>query len=183
MTGTRLPHSEIPGSKRACRSPRLIAACRVLRRLPSPRHPSCALTSLTTKKSIRIDCRICGAGALHPRVRRTSCAHVRPLFPGCPVRAHFDSRSYACAVVKEPSAVSESVLSDPACAARPGAACRGTLFFQVSCCRRRRVPHPACLTAAAAAAAARPVFRSPCWWACLESNQGPRPYQGRALTN
>ena len=21
------------------------------------------------------------------------------------------------------------------------------------------------------------------WWACLESNQGPRPYQGRALTN
>ena len=21
------------------------------------------------------------------------------------------------------------------------------------------------------------------WWACLESNQGPRPYQGRALTS
>ena len=21
------------------------------------------------------------------------------------------------------------------------------------------------------------------WWACLESNRGPRPYQGRALTN
>jgi hypothetical protein len=51
-----LPHSEIPGSKRACRSPRLIAACRVLHRLLSPRHPSCALCSLTTKKSIRIDC-------------------------------------------------------------------------------------------------------------------------------
>ena len=49
MTGTGLPHSEIPGSKRACRSPRLIAACRVLHRLLSPRHPSCALTSLTTK--------------------------------------------------------------------------------------------------------------------------------------
>ena len=44
-----MPHSEIPGSKRACRSPRLIAACRVLHRLLSPRHPSCALTSLTTK--------------------------------------------------------------------------------------------------------------------------------------
>ena len=24
---------------------------------------------------------------------------------------------------------------------------------------------------------------SEAWWACLESNQGPRPYQGRALTN
>ena len=49
MTGTGLPHSEILGSKRACRSPRLIAACRVLHRLPTPRHPSCALCSLTTK--------------------------------------------------------------------------------------------------------------------------------------
>ena len=96
MTGTRLPHSEIPGSKRACRSPRLIAACRVLHRLPSPRHPSCALTSLTTKKSIRIDCRISGAGTQQV-LSRTHARH--PLVP----RARpFNSRSYACAVVKEP---------------------------------------------------------------------------------
>ena len=40
-------HSEISGSKRVCRSPKLIAACRVLRRLLMPRHPSCALLSLT----------------------------------------------------------------------------------------------------------------------------------------
>ena len=39
-------HSEISGSKRVCRSPELIAACRVLRRLPMPRHPSRALSSL-----------------------------------------------------------------------------------------------------------------------------------------
>ena len=39
-------HSEISGSKRVCRSPKLIAACRVLRRLPMPRHPSRALSSL-----------------------------------------------------------------------------------------------------------------------------------------
>src|SRR5690606_12062914 len=38
-----LPHSEIRGSIRMCRSPRLIAACRVLRRLWEPRHPPCAL--------------------------------------------------------------------------------------------------------------------------------------------
>ena len=43
------PHSEIPGSKPACGSPGLIAACHVLHRLLLPRHPPCALSSLTTK--------------------------------------------------------------------------------------------------------------------------------------
>ena len=46
---TGLPHSEIPGSKPACGSPRLIAACHVLLRLRLPRHPPCALSSLTIK--------------------------------------------------------------------------------------------------------------------------------------
>ena len=43
------PHSEIPGSKPVCGSPRLIAAYHVLHRLLLPRHPPCALSSLTTK--------------------------------------------------------------------------------------------------------------------------------------
>ena len=34
-----LPHSDTPGSKTACVSPGLFAACRVLLRLPPPRHP------------------------------------------------------------------------------------------------------------------------------------------------
>jgi hypothetical protein len=42
-----LPHSETPGSKPACGSPRLIAAYRVLHRLSAPRHPPCTLSSLT----------------------------------------------------------------------------------------------------------------------------------------
>src|SRR5688500_1374295 len=42
-----LPHSEIPGSKVVCTSPGLIAAYHVLRRLLEPRHPPCALSSLT----------------------------------------------------------------------------------------------------------------------------------------
>ena len=42
------PHSDIPGSKPACGSPRLFAACHVLHRLSAPRHPPCALTSLTS---------------------------------------------------------------------------------------------------------------------------------------
>ena len=41
------PHSEICGSKVICTSPQLIAAYRVLHRLLMPRHPSCALSSLT----------------------------------------------------------------------------------------------------------------------------------------
>ena len=35
-------HSETPGSKDVCSSPGIIAACRVLHRLPVPRHPPCA---------------------------------------------------------------------------------------------------------------------------------------------
>ena len=42
ITRPGLPHSDTPGSKRARRSPGLIAACRVLRRPLAPRHPSCA---------------------------------------------------------------------------------------------------------------------------------------------
>ena len=40
------PHSEIPGSKLICSSPRLIAACHVLHRLLMPRHSPCALLRL-----------------------------------------------------------------------------------------------------------------------------------------
>ncbi len=43
------PHSEISGSKPTCGSPKLIAACHVLHRLLLPRHPPCALSSLTIK--------------------------------------------------------------------------------------------------------------------------------------
>src|SRR5437762_14373171 len=49
MTPVGLPHSEIPGSKRVCRSPRLIAACRVLHRRSAPRHPPFTLSSLAIK--------------------------------------------------------------------------------------------------------------------------------------
>lgn len=40
------PHSEIAGSKGASASPALIAACHVLHRLSTPRHPSEALQRL-----------------------------------------------------------------------------------------------------------------------------------------
>ena len=43
-----LLHSDTLGSIRACRSPRLFAAYRVLHRLLMPRHPPCALISLNS---------------------------------------------------------------------------------------------------------------------------------------
>jgi hypothetical protein len=49
MTLVGLPHSEIAGSKRACRSPTHIAACHVLHRLSVPRHPPSTLSNLTIK--------------------------------------------------------------------------------------------------------------------------------------
>ena len=41
------PHSEISGSMDICSSPKLIAAYHVFHRLLVPRHPPCALFSLT----------------------------------------------------------------------------------------------------------------------------------------
>ena len=49
MTPAGFPHSEIHGSKRVCRSPWLIAACRVLHRRLAPRHPPFTLSSLAIK--------------------------------------------------------------------------------------------------------------------------------------
>jgi hypothetical protein len=45
------PHSEIPGSKSASLSPRLIAGNHVLHRRLAPRHPPYALSSLTIKSA------------------------------------------------------------------------------------------------------------------------------------
>ena len=48
------PHSDIRGSMLICSSPRLFAACHVLRRLPMPRHSLCALLSLNFSDSISL---------------------------------------------------------------------------------------------------------------------------------
>ena len=46
------PHSEISGSKDICSSPKLFAAYHVFHRLLVPRHPPCALYSLTCCKAL-----------------------------------------------------------------------------------------------------------------------------------
>ena len=65
MTPAGFPHSDTPGSKAVCASPGLFAACRVLRRLPMPRHPPCAFGIL----AISVDhlLRLGGEGVPPPR--------------------------------------------------------------------------------------------------------------------
>ena len=50
LLAIRLPHSDTPGSSLACNSPRLFAACCVLLRPTTPRHPPQALLSLTSSR-------------------------------------------------------------------------------------------------------------------------------------
>ena len=47
VCSVRFPHSEISGSMGICPSPKLFAAYHVFHRLLVPRHPPCALYSLT----------------------------------------------------------------------------------------------------------------------------------------
>lgn len=62
-----LPRSETCGSKRVCRSPQIIAACRVLRSLPMPRHPPCARN-------------IFASFALSPALRRGRQFEIKKVF-------------------------------------------------------------------------------------------------------
>ena len=60
------PHSEISGSKDICSSPKLFAAYHVFHRLLVPRHPPCALSSLTSCISAAGTAFIRRCIALHP---------------------------------------------------------------------------------------------------------------------
>ena len=86
------PHSEIPGSKPACGSPRLIAACHVLLRLLAPRHPPYALSSLIIKLTQYVVCRgalnrlralkLVAVAKLQLSATRFALLHPGPLFRG-----------------------------------------------------------------------------------------------------
>ena len=62
-----LPHSEISGSMRMCRSPKLIAAYHVLLRLSDPRHPPYALNRFRFLISVKLKIRF----YLYPICQRT----------------------------------------------------------------------------------------------------------------
>ena len=52
VCSSRFPHSEISGSMDICSSPKLFAAYHVFHRLLVPRHPPCALSSITNFPSL-----------------------------------------------------------------------------------------------------------------------------------
>ena len=131
MTSVGLLHSDIPGSKLDCSSPRLFAAYHVLHRLSMPRHPSCALSSLTTKKNFTFSC--CLSTKFVPLDLAIEL-----------LRLYFKT-------------LHSSIVNEP----------------QVS-----HLPYHPEQTGSS-------LFHAPHnqWWAYLDLNQGPRPYQGRALTS
>src|SRR5262245_35763640 len=71
------PHSDISGSTPVCGSPKLFAAYHVLHRLPSPRHPPYALSSLIITclwRSLCV-CRVCPSifNCQRPQLFRPNC--------------------------------------------------------------------------------------------------------------
>ena len=64
VSSARFPHSDTRGSLDICSSPRLFAAYHVFLRLLVPRHPPCALFSLTFAVSIY----------LHRKLPHTACS-------------------------------------------------------------------------------------------------------------
>ena len=58
VSSARFPHSDTRGSLDICSSPRLFAAYHVFLRLLVPRHPPCALFSLTFAVSIYLHCKL-----------------------------------------------------------------------------------------------------------------------------
>ena len=85
MTPVGFSHSEISGSKPVCDSPELIAANYVLHRLLTPRHPSCALSSLTTNLWL--------GGLCHQNYRDTPLAIARETLEGLHVSRGDRSRA------------------------------------------------------------------------------------------
>src|SRR3712207_303944 len=76
VCSSRFPHSDIPGSKDICSSPRLLAAYHVLLRLSVPRHSPYALGRLT-RNIFLFNCQVpyvvlVGLGGLEPPTSRLS---------------------------------------------------------------------------------------------------------------
>ena len=171
LTRRGFPHSEIPGSQLACSSPRLIAAGCVLLRLFAPRHPPYALSSLTIKFTQQS-----GAGWV-ARGRNCAAGNARPL--GRPGRN--------CAAGNRQAAENWAAL-------RKTFVCRLHREFAARLCRfRGDVVLPVSIQLSKNKGFWKSEARSQkpdngagfslLWWAWVELNHRPHPYQGCALAN
>jgi hypothetical protein len=144
--GIGFPHSDIPGSKPACGSPRLIAACHVLHRLLAPRHPPYALSSLTIKLTQHVTIRKGWASRVPQRGTKDlsiSCGTEKSdveqarLSTNCSARAKFADFVSRLAFVRMPAAIQNASLFScqrTLCPARPNRPAPGRtsarLFFK-----------------------------------------------------
>ena len=163
MTPAGFPHSDIPGSKTVCVSPRLIAAYHVLHRLLVPRHPPCALSSLTGNKLQR--CFIVFAQRLNIRlskIKRNATRRERRRAYECAGREDL-YRSMRNLHSADPSLVSGG---------DSGARTRSLRLAKPALSQLSYIPDPL----------PRPG-RDEGWWAWVDSNHPPHAYQACALTN
>jgi hypothetical protein len=238
ITPGALPHSDIPGSKPAGGSPRLIAAYHVLHRLLAPRHPPYALRCAAPAPSrtrhtpdLAQFYRLCTCkGPDHETVQALPPLHRGSSVPVTPPpeqlarigsSGHADRPTRAIHFVKVPRVPRPLPAGDTKTgrASRRPAPCLGLgaayVGRRVSCCtlaltlsrsapprgalalypiptgfasgpagrrewsRGESNPRPPPCKGGALPTKLRPHTR----WACLESNQGPRSYQDRALTD
>jgi hypothetical protein len=153
ITEDRLPHSEISGSTRISRSPKLIAAYHVLHRLLAPRHSLCALYNLISPALLKPAKPILN-------VRRNS------------PRYHFIPRVLMSqSVPRDGFLILYLFLYYPICSCQRTGNIPGTSCFELTVFIRFS---PALFC---------PMRRYSKWWTQLDLNQRPPPYQGGALTN
>jgi hypothetical protein len=152
------PHSEICGSKGARASPHLIAACHVLHRLSTPRHPLEALSRLIVlskthaRQSHRSEERQDGRHQLCSFVSQTMMSSIRSaLANACAYGLTLHSRCQTCLVQEDLTGI-------------PCSRSRGSLF-------RLHSRRPA----------SRSALGREGWWSQTGSNRRPHACKARAL--
>ena len=175
--GSGFPHSEISGSKGARTSPELIAACHVLLRLPTPRHPSEALMRLIVLSKTHARGPSRRAYGLRSSLRQTMSSLDQP---SKRTRRRADP-SFTMSTHPALGAGRELV----AFLDRATPQARGNRWWSRTGSNRR--PH-ACKARALPTElrplqgeGARPGAAS--WWAQADSNRRPHAYQACALTS
>src|SRR2546428_11724472 len=167
MTPVGFPHSDIPGSKPVCGSPRLIAAYRVLHRLLVPRHPPCALSSLTGISKVHS---LCITQRLVFDCQRAIAAPARRAIT--PASAEADAKHDARSIEAVHAKVERPSLES---GGDSGARTRSLRLAKPALSQLSYIP------GRGACGASR---RGPgAWWAWVDSTHPPHAYQACALTN
>src|SRR6185295_10120550 len=155
MTPAGFPHSDIPGSKLVCSSPRLFAAYRVLHRLLVPRHPPCALSSLTGISKVHS---LCFPSVSYSVVKdRSRCSHRAVRRRELVSTTGQDLYEVHVTKARGPSLVSGG---------DSGARTRSLRLAKPALSQLSYIP-----------------VTPRRWWAWVDSNHPPHAYQACALTN